>query len=519
MAAPVAKEESQPFKPPAWMLKQAQQNVQLAGIGPEAITKKLQETREHAAANSEEHQARMRALGSKMEALRAHHALNPIKSVEQAKTAPVMAPKVISRSPVSKRRAQVQTPEERQAKKQKVRAEQTKVPNGKLTMPSKAKKPSGLKGEPTTPAFAESSIAGALREAAETANNPYPMDIDMEPSGRLFVHETEGDSKSKYTALPLPSWHTAITTNHVGYKAVEKRRPQALTSLESLKECIRQCELAARKPIALGKLHDTLRDHIHKAEFLPDVTQFVVRKSNILHPTTGFPKIFAPDAQFPGDLKADAYQLYTRWYRQDFEQNIMRGIKTITKDRNADRIDDGYKKRFPSDAKYYGEGNLVLGQWWPTQLCTVRDGAHGAAQGGIFGSKDAGAYSVVLSGGSGYHDTDFGSVIEYSGTDGNNFTPTENTLRLVESSKLGTPVRVIRSSNLNKWNKYRPEVGLRYDGLYTVKGFTITDLQKQIHRFTLVRCEGQEGIRFEGKERRPTEYETREFERLRAKWA
>jgi hypothetical protein len=514
MADPVAKKESQSFKPPAWMLKQAQKNVQLAGVGPEAIAKKLQETREHAATNSEEHQAIMRALGSKIEALRAQHALNPIKSVEQAKTAPVMTPKVISRSPVSKRKAQVQTPEEGQAKKQSISAEQTKMPNGKLTMTSKVKKPFALEGEPTTPAFAESSTAGASQEAAETANNTDPMDVGMEP----FVHENKVDSKPKYVTLPLPSWHTAITTNHIGYKAVEKRRPQAVTSLEALKECIRQCELAAQKHIALDKLHDTLRDHVHKAEFLPDVTQFVVRKSNILHPTTGLPKIFSSDAQFPGDLKADAYQLYTRWYRQDFEQNIMRGIKTITKDRNADRIDDGYKKKFPGDAKYYGEGNLVLGQWWPTQLCTVRDGAHGAAQGGIFGSKDAGAYSVVLSGGSGYHDTDSGSVIEYSGTDGKNFTPTENTLRLVESFKLGTPVRVIRSSNLNKADKYRPEVGLRYDGLYTVKGFTITDLQKQIHRFTLVRCEGQEEIRCEGKARRPTEYEKREYERLRAKW-
>jgi hypothetical protein len=196
----------------------------------------------------------------------------------------------------------------------------------------------------------------------------------------------------------------------------------------------------------------------------------------------------------------------------------MRGIKTVTKDRDADRIDEKYKKKFPGDAKYYGEGDLVLGQWWPTQLCTVRDGAHGAAQGGIFGEREKGAYSIVLSGGSGYHDKDDGDVIVYSGTEGKNCTPTENTLHLVKSSELGNPVRVIRSAQQNKSIVYRPEVGLRYDGLYVVKGYSITDHEKQIHKFTLVREDGQEPIRYEGKAKRPTEYEEQEFLRLRERF-
>jgi hypothetical protein len=524
MAAPVGAKKVQAFKPPVWMLNKARRNVELAKVYPEAVAKKLQETRDQAAANSEEHQAKMRVLGAQMEELRAKHDLNPFKNVEQAEqaeTAPVITPKVITPSPVSKRKAQVQKTDERRAKKQKVRAEQTKVqePKGKLTMPSKAKKPSGLKDQAPKPALAESSTAGTTREAAAAAaNNPEHMDIDVEPSNRLFVRENETNSTPQYTALPLPSWHRAITINNVGYKALEKRRPQALNSLETLKECIRQCYANIQPPTALGKLQNTLRDHVHKAEFLPDVTIFVVRKANILHPANGLPRIFTDSASFPSDLKADAYQLYTRWYRQDFENNIMRGIRTVTKDRNADRIDETYKKQFPGDAKYYGAGDLVLGQWWPTQLCTVRDGAHGAAQGGIFGEKEKGTYSIVMSGGGGYHDDDHGDTITYSGTDGRDFTPTENTLRLVESSKLGNPVRVIRSAQLNKSNKYRPEMGLRYDGLYTVKGYTITDLQKQIHRFVLVREEGQEQIRCEGRAKRPTGEEKREFERLRAKW-
>jgi hypothetical protein len=507
------------------MVSRAQQNAKLAKVNPEAVSRKLRETREQADANNEEHQAKMRALGVKIEELRAKHDLDPFKNVEEAKlegqqqTAAtlVITPKVITRAPAGRRKAQTQTLNERRSKKEKFRANEMEEQKGKLAMPSKAKNLSGLKPEPTSTVFAESSTASATREAV-AANNPDPMDIDHEPSDRLFVHENEKDNQPRYTELPLPRWHISITVKDKGYLDIQKRRPQELGSLEALKDYIRQCEANAGNPVTLAKLYDALRDQIHKAEFLHDVTQYVVRKANILSSTTGLPRIFNKDANFPGDLKADAYQLYIRWYNQNFEYNIMRGIKTVTKDRNADRIDETYRKQFPVDAKYYGEGDLVLGQWWPTQLCTVRDSAHGAAQGGIFGEREKGAYSIVLSGGSGYHDKDDGDVIVYSGTEGKNCTPTENTLHLVKSFELGNPVRVIRSAQQHKSILYRPKVGLRYDGLYVVKGCSITDHEKQIHKFTLVREEGQGPIRYEGKAKRPTEYEEQEFLRLREKF-
>jgi hypothetical protein len=49
--------------------------------------------------------------------------------------------------------------------------------------------------------------------------------------------------------------------------------------------------------------------------------------------------------------------------------------------------------------------------------CTVRDGVHGAAQGGIYGKAGKGAYSIVLSGGNHYSDVNKGDTIWYSGTD------------------------------------------------------------------------------------------------------
>ena len=137
---------------------------------------------------------------------------------------------------------------------------------------------------------------------------------------------------------------------------------------------------------------------------------------------------------------------------------------------------------------------------------------------GIFGEKDKGAYSIVLSGGTPYHDQDDGDVIHYSGTEGKDFTPTENTLHLVRSAELGNEIRVIRSCHLPKKNPYRPELGLRYDGLYTVKYYIIVDQKSAIYRFRLERCAGQEPIRCEDNgARRPTIFEVEEYKRLTEK--
>ncbi|KAJ4366381.1 hypothetical protein N0V83_008017 [Neocucurbitaria cava] len=361
------------------------------------------------------------------------------------------------------------------------------------------------------PPVAESSSAGANREAVAAdriTNIPPPSSS----SSSLFVPENQSD---KYKARPLPEWYTTINESALRMKELSKRRPQSLTSLEALKECIARSEIE-RNSSQLKQLHEDLRDYVHKAEITLQVDKYIIKKSRILSPDTGLPKIFNSNSRFLADLKADAYQLYNRWCNEDFEQNILRGIVTVKGgDRTNDRLDQAYKAKHPTTPRFYGEGDLVLGQWWPTQLCTVRDGAHGSPQGGISGEKDKGAYSIVLSGGSGYHDKDDGDTIEYSGTEGKNFTPTENTLHLVKSLELGNPIRVIRSAQLVKTNKYRPELGLRYDGLYTVKGYVIVDRETAMHQFRLERCKGQEKIRCEDNAaRRPTIFEVKEHERL-----
>ncbi|KAF2470941.1 uncharacterized protein BDR25DRAFT_28376 [Lindgomyces ingoldianus] len=292
-------------------------------------------------------------------------------------------------------------------------------------------------------------------------------------------------------------------------KATER---QALIALDSMKDCIARCE-KEESPNQLDKFIEELRDHVHKAEFL-EVNKYIVRKKNMLD-NTGLPRIF--DTRFPVDLRADALQLYNRWYMQIFSVDPLRGIikdKNRVDKRNADRIDPSWPGRL--SAKYYGQGNLVIGQWWPTQLCTVRDGAHGAPQAGIYGEKDKGAYSIVLSGNANYKDEDKGDEIYYSGTDSKDSTPTENTTRMIEScDTVKQAVRVIRSWNLNKSNPYRPVRGFRYDGLYTVVGYSLVNADKAIYRFHLVRLSGQDPIRYEDNAaRRPTRFEVAKYDDL-----
>lgn len=48
-------------------------------------------------------------------------------------------------------------------------------------------------------------------------------------------------------------------------------------------------------------------------------------------------------------------------------------------------------------AKVLGHNGLAPGDWFPFQLCAMRDGAHGESQAGISGSVIDGAWSIVVS--------------------------------------------------------------------------------------------------------------------------
>lgn len=164
-------------------------------------------------------------------------------------------------------------------------------------------------------------------------------------------------------------------------------------------------------------------------------------------------------------------------------------------------------------AKRYGHNGIRVGAWWPSQLCALRDGAHGHAQAGIAGSSDGeGAYSVVIAGSGAYRalDRDFGDTVHYSGVVGAVGAGSVGTRALRRNLESGRPVRVLRSS-AGEW-RGRPSVGVRYDGLYRVVEETVVrgEGEERYARFLLEREAGQAGI----ERGRPNGRERRDFERV-----
>lgn len=134
------------------------------------------------------------------------------------------------------------------------------------------------------------------------------------------------------------------------------------------------------------------------------------------------------------------------------------------------KIDDRHQH---ISAKVFGHNGIAVGQWWPLQMCALRDGAHGMRMGGIAGSPTYGAYSIIVSGQYKELDADYGDLLYYSGSRSHDNTDpdvpvlSDATKALQRSRENGKVVRVLRASTGDSY--LSPSVGLRYDGLYRVQ--------------------------------------------------
>ncbi|AWW47567.1 HNH endonuclease [Polynucleobacter paneuropaeus] len=119
---------------------------------------------------------------------------------------------------------------------------------------------------------------------------------------------------------------------------------------------------------------------------------------------------------------------------------------------------------------------------------------HLQRQGGITGSQEEGAESIVVSGG--YEDDqDFGDEIIYTGQGGRDEsgkqvadqTLSRGNMALAKNEIDSLPVRVIRGAH--KGNIFAPESGYRYDGLYRVDSHwhEVGKSGFKIYRFKLVK--------------------------------
>src|SRR5271170_251905 len=175
--------------------------------------------------------------------------------------------------------------------------------------------------------------------------------------------------------------------------------------------------------------------------------------------------------------------------------DAMRGI-IVKRGRNGMKVYT-VNKAYHRPASIFGHNGIKVGDWWPLQICALRDGAHGSRMGGIAGKANLGAYSVIISGGGGYKDTDEGHTVWYtgSGKDGKDQTLTTGNQALINSSHTRYPVRVIRAWKAA--SRFAPSRGLRYDGLYQVAGYDYIANQRghMVYKFRLVRSGNQEDIK------------------------
>lgn len=75
------------------------------------------------------------------------------------------------------------------------------------------------------------------------------------------------------------------------------------------------------------------------------------------------------------------------------------------------------------------------------------------------------------------------------------------------------PVRILRAAK--KGSKYAPKEGVRYDGMYDIVDKEILDPKTAMIRFSLRRVPGQDPIRYQGVEARPTALELTERMNIR----
>lgn len=338
----------------------------------------------------------------------------------------------------------------------------------------------------------------SLRIPKKTGSHPTAKDKEKEKVLVTTIEERP------------PQWYKKLSYNG-------KRNPEdtrANQAISHLKQAMKQAQdsKALPDPRKMDQIWSVIRKGLHTIAFV-QVNAQLLRNQRMLHNDDGLPQLFNKD--YPWDIRADAEELYNKWCQQVFETDLLRGIipgkpNSKHQKKTVDSLDPKEMRRSP---KYFGHGLLLNGQWWPTQLAAVRDGAHGATVAGISGGE-GGAYSCIMSGGHEYPDVDDGNEVLYCGTDSDNGTITEKTLLLLQSEKTGNPVRLIRSSKVN--SPFAPKIGLRYDGLYKVLSHELLDpinSIRQRHRFRLQRLPGQDPIRGEGPEKRPTEQEVEAYEK------
>lgn len=353
------------------------------------------------------------------------------------------------------------------------------------------------------------------------------MDNKSKPTERKTAGKTSIPDKprtpykNKYASL-IPAYREVQIAKHTTFRGM-KRYTNAVTKPNhdrSKLETFRYLRILIHECRKNPNKIDRLREQLHEVEYAdcksPALQEEIKRLKS---PESGLPQLYDTGENiFPSDICDDAKRIFERWCSENPDPSLMKGIVTKYVEHEGRsrfkyrKLDPMYKKRVAANRR--GHNSLINGDCWPHQLCAMRDGAHGENEAGVYGVDKEGAYSVVLGGGN-HADLDHGNTIEYCGNPTNfEGTVAPGTKRLQESLDNGLPVRVLRSASAKNSGPYRPRVGIRYDGLYTVVDVEVLP-SSGIKRFKMQRVEGQPPIRCSGVEARPTAQGIKAFHDLR----
>ena len=367
---------------------------------------------------------------------------------------------------------------------------------------------------PTTPPPAPVPPV-AHTASASPPSAPPVADLSYIPGPRTTLAPEDTVKGADYPNVEQPEpprWYNDIP--HGTLQRTPRPLPEVDEHLNKITSGIKNCINAIERKTAPSPADfEKINDGIHRAFFL-DLNATTIRKRRLLHNDTGLPRVFCSTlsggVEYPWYLKEDAAELYIKWWSRDTNPGLFRGIRLgrqknvrLGREGAVDKFFPNYTGRRHGD--FHGNGPLRNGQWWPSQLCAMRDGAHNATVAGICGNS-IGAFSCVMSGGS-YPNIDRGEEVWYYGTESEDPTrPTDSTQYMINSSRSHEPVRLLRASKMTTEgsNDFRPAEGLRYDGVYEVVGYEIKNVAKQVHLFHLVRLPGQTPIRSSGPGVRPT---------------
>ena len=126
-----------------------------------------------------------------------------------------------------------------------------------------------------------------------------------------------------------------------------------------------------------------IRNKLHEMMFCTFINDHTIEQSKVLCSQDGLQRLYncgrGPGAfgDYAWDVQDFAYGLALRWKNGDYDSDLLRGIR-VRRGKRANRshttrtVDPDYA--FKVNPKYSGGGDLLVGDWWPYQVCCVRDG-------------------------------------------------------------------------------------------------------------------------------------------------